>query len=173
MAMTAAERKRLQRERDKKREEEERHELEDSTYPFLKVPFGEWWKYESSFQKGDFDLPLELAGIQPPNFSDERDPKEFVINDATDLDDPFPGAKGAVGRAEVMIDCLLDAARELATVLNSYKRSEIEARLAELENSNADDAALIIKEAVQLNKILDQLKKRVRQDFPQWKVTGV
>jgi len=29
-----------------------------------------------------------------------------------------------------------------------------------------------IKEAVELNKMLDQLNKQVRWTFPQWKVTG-
>ncbi|AWZ22293.1 Hypothetical protein RAK1035_3586 [Roseovarius sp. AK1035] len=102
-----------------------------------------------------------------------------MIDGASEEDDPFPGAKGAVGRAEVIVDYLLDAAWSLADALNRYKREEIEARLAELENSDDADTATatatatVIKEAVRLSKILDQLNKRVRRDFPQWKVTGV
>ena len=105
---------------------------------------------------------------------DERDPVAFALEEVVaGVENPFPGAKGAIGRAEVIIDCLVDAASELAGVVNNYKRHEIESRLSELESSSEADRATAMKEAVRLNKMLDQLSKRVRRDFPQWKVTGV
>lgn len=82
-------------------------------------------------------------------------------------------AKATVGHIKVMVECLLDRAREFAEALNRYKREEIEACIAELENSDNADRGTAIKEAVWLNKILDQLNKQVRTSFPQWKVTGV
>ncbi|KIN60650.1 hypothetical protein Z945_1626 [Sulfitobacter noctilucae] len=101
-------------------------------------------------------------------------PENFALEDViAGVDDPFPGAKGAIGRAEIMIDCFIDAAMELANVVQNYKRQEIEARLAELENSEKADRATAMKEAVKLTKILDQLDKQVRRSFPQWKVTGI
>lgn len=162
MARTSTERMRAKRERETK----ERKTLEDSTYPYLQNRFE---KCEFS----DFDLPLALAGFEPPDFSDGRDPKEFALEGTTGLEDPFPGAKGAVGRAEVIVDCLLDAAKELAQIINRYKREEVKTRLAEIETSETIDRTTAINEAIKLNKILDLLNKRDRQDLPRWKVTGV
>ena len=53
------------------------------------------------------------------------------------------------------------------------KRDEIKARRAELEHSEKIDKAAAMKEAVRLNKMLDQLKKYTRTNLPQWKVTGI
>ncbi|MCA1775600.1 MAG: hypothetical protein LC676_08330 [Loktanella sp.] len=61
----------------------------------------------------------------------------------------------------------------MAAALHCYKQEEIKARLTEVEASDAADKATALKEAVRLNKILDQLTKQVRTSFPQWKVTGV
>ena len=61
----------------------------------------------------------------------------------------------------------------IAATINQYKRQEIEARLKELEVSDEADKATAMKQAVRLNKILDQLDKQVRSTFPQWKVRGI
>ncbi|WP_417728047.1 hypothetical protein [Roseovarius sp.] len=168
MAMTEAEKKRLQRQRA----EDERRALSDATYPYLKETFSEFLKYEGNYV--NVEIALALAGIEAPLIEDERDPHTCALEEViVDVEDPFPGAKGAIGRAEVMIDCFMDAAIELACVVNSYKRQEIEARLAELESSPETDKAEAMKEAVKLNKLLDRLKKQVRRNFPVWKVTGV
>ena len=99
---------------------------------------------------------------------------DFVLEDAMQgVENPFEGVEGAIGRAEVTIGCLIDAAAELAAIVNRYKRQELEARLAELESSTEIDRAEAMKEAVRLNKMLDLLNKQVRRAFPQWGVTGV
>lgn len=167
MAKTSTERMREKKERDEK----ERRELEDSTYPYLRRPFSDWVNQDWAY--AEFLTPFDLIGSKPPLFDDERGPHECMSLGASEDEDPFPGAKGAVGRAEVIVDYMLDAIWALSDALNRYKREEIEAQLAELETSDETDKATAIKEAVRLNKMLDQLNKRVRRDFPQWKVTGV
>ncbi|AGI66784.1 hypothetical protein OAN307_c10790 [Octadecabacter antarcticus 307] len=171
MVKTAVERKRLQRERDREQREKMRHILRDSTYPYLKRTFSDLANEEGGFS--DIEIPLLVAGIQPPTFFDERGPEECALDGVTDgVDNPYLGAEGAIGRAEVIVDCLLDAALELSGIVNSYKRQELEARLRELESSDTTDRATAMKDAVKLNKILDQLNKKVRRSFPEWKVTG-
>lgn len=168
MAMTNAEKKQAQRDR----EEAARRAAEDSTYPYLKETFSEFLFHESNYS--NVEIALGLAGIEAPLIENEQGPEVFALEDViAGVENPFPGASGAIGRAEITIDCLVDAAMELAIVVRNYKRQEIEARLAELENSETADRATAMKEAVKLNKILDQLDKQVRRSFPQWKVTGI
>lgn len=168
MTTTSTERMR----RKKEREAAEHRAAPDSTYPYLREPFSKFLEHEGNYQS--VEIALGLIGFEAPLIEDERDPEDFALEEViAGVENPFPGAKGAVGRAEVMVDCLLDAAMELAGVVNTYKRREIKARLAELEHSETADRATAINEAVKLNKILDLLEKRVRRDFPQWKVTGV
>lgn len=168
MAMTEAEKKRTQR----AQKEADRRALSDATYPYLKETFSEFLKHEGNYVS--VEVALALAGIEAPQIEDDRDPDAFALEDVLDgQEDPFPGAKGAVGRAEVMIDCFADAAIELAGVVRNYKQQELKARLSELENSDTADRATAMQEAVKLNKMLDQLDKQVRRAFPQWRVTGV
>lgn len=168
MALTPAEKQRAYRDRQRAKERMQ----PESARPFLKQSFSNFVEEQAGLS--DFDLSLEIAGIEPPTFSDERGPSEYVLNDVMqDVEKPFDGFDGAIGRAEVIIGCLLDAATELAHQVNRYKVSEIEARLAELQNADKDDRVNVIEEAVRLNKIKDQLGKQVRRSFPQWKVTGV
>ncbi|NDW43669.1 hypothetical protein [Ruegeria sp. PrR005] len=167
MAKSSTERMREKKERD----EAARRALGDATYPYLRETFSQFLGHEGNYS--NVEIALGLAGIEAPQIEDERDPEAFAIEEViAGVEDPFPGAKGAIGRAEVMIDCYIDAAIELAGVVNNYKRQEIEARLSELESSDTADKATAMKEAVRLNKMLDQLNKQVRRSFPQWKVTG-
>ena len=81
----------------------------------------------------------------------------------------------SLGRAEMMITALNEAAENLAFYVNKYKRTEIKARLAEIEASDLSDPETkraALKNAARLNKMLEQLDKQVRLTFPQWKVTG-
>ncbi len=167
MAKSSTERMREKKMRDEKR----RRKLADAAAPVLENPFSDWIASDQAY--AEFLTPFDMIGLKPPQFEDERGPEEFMVPGSSDDPDPFPGAKGAVGRAEVIADYLLDAVWAITDALNRYKRQEIEARLAELESSNEADRATAMKEAVHLNKILDQLNKRVRRDFPQWKVTSV
>ncbi|WP_054008670.1 hypothetical protein [Cypionkella psychrotolerans] len=181
MALTPADKQRRYRERVRKQETQESL---NTTEPF-KEPFFEFWGYGADWSA--FELPLALAGIVAPDFKDDRGPKDFVLPHATDgltapfdPNDPFDrrsvvSGQGSLGRAEVMIDCLLDAAVALSGAVQSYKTREIMKRLAEIEASDLSDTEAkksALKEAARLQKMLDQLEKQVRWTFPQWKVTG-
>jgi predicted XRE-type DNA-binding protein len=73
------------------------------------------------------------------------------------------------------VGCLIDAAGELARIISGYKRDEIDARIAEIEQSDLSDPAAkkqAFAEMAKLKEMRDQLGKQVRWTFPQWKVTG-
>src|SRR5689334_23203025 len=120
MAMTPLERKRKQLER----EEQERKSMPDASYPFLKTPF---FKYlDSDANWSNVEMNFDLMGLPTPVFADDSGPK----SQSGEFDEPevFAGYAGSVGRAEIMIEQLLDAATELATIVNRYKLLEIAAR---------------------------------------------
>jgi len=168
MGLTEAEKKQLQRER--KRAEHKANS--DSCYPYLKETFSEFLEHEGNYV--DVEIALGLAGIEAPLIEDERDPEEFALEEVkAGIENLFPGAQGAIGRAEVLVDCLLDAATQMALVVNNYKRQEIQRRLKELEKSTEMDTGTKMNEAVKLNKLLEALDKDVRRSLPQWKITGV
>lgn len=174
MAKTSTERMREKKERDRK----EQLIAPESTAPYLRKPFSQLWD-EDLLRFSDFSMYLELAGIEPPTFEDERNPEDETKNaeaiglELYGVENIYGNRKGAIGRAEVILGGLIDAAGELASIVNYYKRMEIKARLSELESSDEVDKGTIIKEAVRLNKMLDQLDKQVRRSFPAWEVTGV
>ncbi len=172
MALTPTERKRRQRQKEKELAKEEARKGGDAIATFVRTPYSEWAKNDPNLD--DLNQIAGIAGFQIPDFDNERDPEEFVVDiEAYGDVDLFGEAKGALGRAEATIGILQDLAQLIARSVNEYKQSEIKARLAELESSDTTDRATAINEAVKLNKMLDLLNKRVRKDFPQWKVTGV
>jgi hypothetical protein len=167
MAMTEAEKKRAQRARKK----EEHRNGRDEGAALYRKPFSTFAQQDPNI--GDCDMYMQLAGMEFPAFEDERHAEEFVIDRHVHGDDDlFENAEGALGRAEAMMGLLNDTAITLAGSINAYKRGEIKARIAELEQSADVDRATAMQKAVRLNKILDQLNKHVRMTFPQWKVTG-
>jgi len=169
VAMTPAERKRKQRERDQQRAEEQKLKIVDEGSQFYLMPFSQWAERDPDI--GSCDMYMAMAGMEFPSFDDERDPEEFVFDrPAFGDEDVFGGAKGALARAERVVSLLLDTALTLASSVNLYKQNEINARLAELEKSTDVDRATAMKDAVRLNKILNQLEKQVRMPIPQWKV---
>lgn len=171
MATSAAERKRRQRQRDRERAERERLKGGDAAAELFVTPFSQW--AQNSEAINSLVEYTSLAGFTLPPFDDERDPEDFVIDlELHGEGDLFGGAKGALGRAEATVGILQDAAMLLAQAVNRYKRQEIEARLAELAESDDIDRAAAMEEAVKLNKFLDQLDKQVRRNYPQWKVTS-
>lgn len=173
MAKSSAQRMREKKERDRQAQ----LVAAESTLPYQKKLFSDLWEEQAGFS--DFEIPLELAGIQPPSFEDESNPEDRLTEDnmlgveAHNVEDFFGNRKGSIGRAELTVSCLLDAAIELAQVVNGFKRREIHARLAELERSQGTDKSKIINEAVHLNKILESLDKSVRITLPKWEVKDV
>ena len=167
MTLTPAEKQRRYRQRQKQEGRKASFAMADVfRKPFFEIDVD-----------SDFELPLAIAGIEAPTFDDDRGPKDFVLNGAIDgVESPFLSiAQGSLGRAELIIGCLADAATELATQVNKYKRSEIKDRIAEIEARDLSDPETkkaAFKDVTRLNKMLDQLDKQVRWTFPAWEITG-
>lgn len=176
MAMTPAEKQKRYRERQ--REKDAQASKATTTSEVFKRPFWEVWQDELQPYANDFDYYLDEAGVSAPGFDGDQGPEEFsaeAFPKAT-LHEIFPDlSHGSLRRAEFMAGSLKEAAETLATAVNLYKRSEIQARMAEIEASDltqAEAKKAALQEAARLNKMLDQLDKQVRLTFPQWKVTG-
>jgi hypothetical protein len=179
MAMTNAEKVRAYRERQKAAKKAELHQ-EDATgaNKLMRTPFFE--AYQRNGNAMNVELALDTAGIELPTFDDDSGPKsvsgevEGMFESDPDQS-PYAKGGGSLARAEIMVGCLIDAASELAGIINTHKRDEIAARIAELEQSDLSDPVTkkkALTDMVRLRKILDQLNKQVRWTFPQWKAQG-
>jgi hypothetical protein len=173
MAMTATERKRLQVERDKERAKR----LPDLVYGLARPPLGAWLE-----EHGD-PVDLEQVAIcfdgmnmEPPSFDSDGGPVSktgnFVYPTTEDGELSYPGA---LGRAELDVALLLEAAKSLASLLNAYKRDVIETRIAAIEAEDLSDPQIRrrrLDEIVILKKALERLDKSVRTDVNQWQLRG-
>ena len=171
MGLTAAERKRLSRQRAK--EAQQRHsgglDYGDDTTPFLVQPFFEF--YEDDGNKDTFETPLEMANIVPPSFEDDGPAVYPDILAGLDL----PDAKNSIERAQLIVDCLVDAAAGLAGIINRYKLQEINRAIADLEARDLSDPAAkkaALAEIVRLSRLRDRLEKQVRHTMPEYRVKG-
>lgn len=165
MAMSAAERKRVSRQRQR----EAQRRAGDQAEAFLKTPFFEIAHDDPNWD--DIDLTFDLMGIEPPTFRDDAGPKSFNGDIDDDAYESFPA--NSLGRAEVMVGSLLDAAQALAKVINNYKTAEIDARIAEIEASDLSDPEQrkqALEDIVQLRKIRERLTKEVRRSMPVWSI---
>lgn len=177
MALSNAEKVRRYRERQKAKKAEELKRPTAPTSDFQK-PFFEF-VIENDLTDASYYDSLELAGFHPVLFLDDTGPEVSTLDDLTDpmeptgKSNPFGSSQGtSLGKAEVIIGCLLEAAQDLAYQVNDYKKSELKARISELEESDLADEAVrkeaIAKIAVLTKKIAD-LEKSVRFQFPVWK----
>lgn len=170
MAMSA-------RERKQKQLENERLELArqlDATYPYLKTPF---FEYLENSNWSDVQLCFDLMGVVPPMFEDDRGPEDFADDEcfSTEEDrvEAFQSSKNSIGRAEVMVEMLLDAAQELAHIINNFKERELQKRREELEQSDFSDPKSrreALEAAAEIARLQDELKKNVRRTFQTWRV---
>jgi hypothetical protein len=168
MALTAAERKRKQVERERAA----MRAAPDSTYPFLKVPFYKWAP-GTDWDNAEHDI--NVAGMNMPVFEDDRDPFSFDGEPERDFD-PFAGYRGSIGRAEAMVDHLIDALSQMTVAINIYKVEQISERIAELEDADLSDPAAkkqALSDIVRLTKMKEHLGKTVRVSLHQWKVKGI
>lgn len=171
MALSAKERKQAQT----KRERQALARKTDATYPYLKTPFFE--RLEKDGNWSSVELCFDLLGIDPPVFDDDRGPESFA-NEAcfsTDEDrvEAFQCSEKSIGRAEVMVDMLLDAATELSQIINRYKQDELQKRRVELEKSDLSEPnrrTEALEAAAEIAKLQDELQKNVRRSFPAWRV---
>ena len=170
MTLKPAEKQRLYRERQKVEEVKASLALTD----VFRTPFFETLPEDFSYSS-DFADNCELIGIPTPEFADDRGTEFFSHYSPKSSAEMIEHGMRSLGRAEMMISGLIEAAVDLAHRVNSYKRAEIKARLAEIEASDLLDSATkkaALQDATRLNKMLDQLDKQVRWTFPQWRVTG-
>lgn len=172
MANANAEAQRRWRQRQKEKKKEG---LKKAT-PVPEVFKAPFYEFLGDFCiSSDFELALELAGIAVPQFNDDRGPEAFSLDQGAEEAGAFSASPRSLGRAEIMVGCLITAAADLAVQVNEYKRAEIKARLEEIEASDLSEPETkkaALKEVARLNRMLDQLTKQVRITFPQWKVTG-
>ena len=173
MALTAAERKRLQIQRERARATKQA----DLVYDLPRVQLGDW--LEQNDQDGAIQhLHICYDGMNrlPPDFTEETDPTSktgafvFPTNEGGE-----PSYRGSLGRAELEVELLVEAAKTLAQLLNDYKRSVVMERIAQIETLELDDVAsrgALLSEIVMLNKALERLDRSVRADIPQWQLRG-
>ncbi|VVT16314.1 conserved hypothetical protein [Roseovarius sp. EC-HK134] len=171
MAMSA-------RERKQKQLENERRELArqmDATYPYLKVPFFEYLSEDGNWTS--VQLCFDLMGFEPPFFEDDRGPADVAGEDCFDDEEQrietFKSSEKSIGRAEVMMDLLLDAAMELSGIINSYKQGELQKRRQELEQADLSDPeqrSMALQDAAEIARLQEELQKNVRRTFQTWRV---
>lgn len=171
MAMSAKERKQMQIER-------ERQELArkiDATYPYLKTPFFEHLEQNDNWSS--VELCLELLGIDPPMFEDDRGPEDFAADEcfstAEDRIEAFKCSENSIGRAEVMVDMMLDAAVELSNIINRFKQGELQKRREEFEQSDLSEPnrrVEALEAAAEIARLKEELQKKVRRTLPVWRV---
>ena len=172
MAKTALERKRESLER--KRQAAER--LPDATAAFRTISFSEYYSEHDIEVMFNFDV----AGLPPLEFeNDDEDPRSYS-GEIEAGDDPehgtYDGYHGAIGRAEITVISLMQAAEALARLINNYKRDLIKAEQERLnglaDEADADRRREILAQMVKLDRLRERLDKNVRWTVPEWKLKG-
>lgn len=163
MALTPAERKRRSRER-------QALEAKLAGDPVDQIATVKFSDYVSEGGAWDGVLTyLDWAGFQPaPGLLETDDDPDHN----PETDGPY---RGSIGRAERMVSMFLDAATELAGIINTYKREQIDAAIVKLEASDLADPVItkrVLAEIVRLTKLREQLDKQVRRTLPEWKTKG-
>ncbi len=173
MAMTAAERKRLQVERDRAQARKQA----DLTYALPRPAFGAW--LDQTFDGAELqhlDICYDGMNRIAPNFSVDRDPVSATGAFVFPTDDKGEiSFVGSLGRAELEVELLLEAAKTLATMVNAYKRRVLADRLHQIETEELNDPETRrarMNEVVMLTKALERLDKSVRTEVPQWQLRG-
>lgn len=161
MALTPTERQRRHRERLKER----RKAAPDLTDAFQNRRFAEFVQSDPEATGNTIPFIAETLG-------------SVGIYEETSLEtdaDPYHREewgtpnRGALGRAERMVDALIDSAKALAELINRYKLQEIDAAITRLENKklNSKEARkAAFQESARLAEIRKRLTREVRHSFP-------
>lgn len=178
MPLSDAEKARRYRERQKAKKQAA---LKMPTPPseIFKKPFFEFYPIDVQVSS-QYCQSLELAGFEAVTFLDDTGPEASTLDDLSDPNEPsgssnpFGSSAGnSLGKAEVIIGCLLDAASDLAAEVNAYKRSEIATRIGEIEASDLTDPdarRAAFDQVVALKNMLADLEKEIRWPLNIWKV---
>lgn len=180
MALSNAERQRLhyQRQKDKKKDDLKQPDSVDLRIP-IDTPFYEWFEGQAG-GFSDFARCFDTAGMEAPDIEDDSNPRSLSGQVEQSFEgeperSPYARGGGSLARAEIMVGCLIDAASELARIINEYKRTQISHKLEEIEKADLSDPGVrkdALAEVVRLQKMLEHLDKQVRWSFPQWKLAG-
>ncbi|WP_386683062.1 hypothetical protein [Loktanella sp. R86503] len=172
MALSNTEKQRRYRERQRAKRAEELKTADQffgetvNRTPFFK-------SFQDDGNLSDFHLYFDIMCIDAPDFKDDSGPKSMfgLVEDAGDNADPYDGAHGSLGRAEVMVGCLLDAATTLAEMVRRHKLREIDARIKDFEKElvlNPSAAPTIAQQLANLVKMREDLQHSVRWTVPNW-----
>lgn len=162
MALTNAEHQRLYRERKKQRQKA----AAEATADYLKLPFNE---YLATADWSVGQQCLDEVGIMPPTFDADEDPQwRDDWNEHGGMD-----YRGSIGRAERMVGAFLDAAQDLARIINQYKLEQIDQAISELGDLDISDRARrseAFEEAARLHNIRDRLDKTIRWTLREYQI---
>ena len=175
MVLSPAEKQRHYRERQKAAKETADRLAQEKIDTLFPATFHEF--FNDHGDKATFLLAFDAMGVDAPEFTDNAGPKS--VSGQIEIDNAEFGVNlgytGSLGRAESMIEQLIDATVSLSGIVNDFKRELITARLTEIEHADLADPATrkaAMGEVVRLNKLLERLSKPARWNFPQWKLKG-
>ncbi|CAN7579341.1 hypothetical protein [Mesorhizobium sp. LjNodule214] len=162
MALTNAEHQRLYRERKKQRQKA----AAEATTNYLKLPFSDY------FSRADWSVGqqcLDEVGVAPPTFDADEDPQwREDWNEYGGME-----YRGSIGRAERMVGAFLDAATDLARIINQYKLEQIDQAISELGDLDISDSARrrkAFEEAARLHNIRDRLDRTIRWSLREYQI---
>lgn len=130
----------------------------------------------SSFMEGDhrtgFGSHYLILGKTWWNFRND-DGIEPLDEEELDEDDKA-AAFNSLGKAELVLSVLQDVVETLARDIADYKRTEIEARIHEIQKTglSGPDSKTSLDELERLKKMRNNLNKRVRRTLPQTRAAG-
>ncbi|TJW02183.1 MAG: hypothetical protein E5W97_21585 [Mesorhizobium sp.] len=170
MAKSALERKR----ESLKRKRDAIEAMPEATRGLQAEPF---FKFLDEHRSGlNLWMALDVGGLPLPDFSDDRDAKSTTgeIEKGGYLD--YGKYRGSIGRAELMVSAWIDAAQELAGVINHYKRQAVQTALEDLakgDSKERPEQKFVLQEGARLHKILEHLDRTVRVSLPVYEVKGI
>lgn len=175
MVLSPAEKQRHYRERQRAAKEAADRLAQEKIDTLFPATFHEF--FNDHGDNTTFHMAFDAMGMDAPTFTDNADPKSLSgeIENIEYGDNPYQGYTGSLGRAENMIEQLIDATVSLSGIVNAFKRDQITARLNEIEHADLADPAArkaAMGEVVRLSKLLERLSKPARWNFPQWQLKG-
>lgn len=171
MPLSNAEKVRRYRERQKKKKEAELT-VPSAPSRLFRTPFFEFFPVGAQVGS-QYCQSLELAGVTPPLFEDDTGPETITLDDLGGDDTFFGEGRGSsLGKAEVLIGCLLSSAAGLASWVNDFKRTEIQLRIAEIKASDLSDPDVrqaAFDQVARLTRMLEAFEKEIRWPLPAWR----
>ncbi len=166
MRKSWADYKRAARKREKDRRVTQERELNTSVF---RRPFSDFSDEEN---RAGFGTHYLILGRKWWDFSQDDGIEPF---DPEELDeDDRIAAFNSLGKAELVLSLLEDVLETLAGDIADYKRSEVEARINEIQKSDltGPNAKTSLDELERLKKMRHNLNKRVRRTHPQTRAAG-